>query len=85
MRGLFLLGLIMVLVVVLWSGVKGALEGLGRARLEEPETRDELVKDPVCGTYIVRSRAIRDESGGRSVYFCGPRCAAQFSERERKA
>ena len=50
-----------------------------------PIASDELVKDPVCGTYIVRSRAIRDESGGRSVYFCGPRCAAQFSERERKA
>jgi YHS domain-containing protein len=85
MRGLFLLGLIMVLVVVLWSVAKSALERLGRARLEEPGTHDELVKDPVCGTYIVRSRAIRDESGGRSVYFCGPRCAAQFSERERKA
>lgn len=85
MRGLFLLGLIMVLVVVLWPVVKGALERLGRTRLEESRGRDELVKDPVCGTYVVRSRAIRDESGGRSVYFCGPRCAAEFSERERKA
>ncbi len=85
MRGLFLLGLIMVLVVVIWPVVKGALERLGRTRLEEPGARDELVKDPVCGTYVVRSRAIRDESGGRSVYFCGPRCAAEFSERERKA
>jgi len=85
MRGLFLLSLIMVLVVVLWPLAKGALERLGRGRLEDSGTRDELVKDPVCGTYVVRSRAIRDESGGRSVYFCGPRCAAQFSERERKA
>ncbi|HEU5189551.1 MAG TPA: hypothetical protein VFX14_07675 [Methylomirabilota bacterium] len=85
MRGLFLLGLIMVLIVVLWPVVKGALERLGRTRLEESRGRDELVKDPVCGTYVVRSRAIRDESGGRSVYFCGPRCAAEFSERERKA
>ena len=85
MRGFFLLGLIMVLVVVLWPLVKGALERLGRGRLEDSGTRDELVKDPVCGTYVVRSRAIRDEAGGRSVYFCGPRCAAEFSERERKA
>jgi YHS domain-containing protein len=84
MRGLLLLGLIMVLVVVLWPVVKSALERLGRTRLEESGGRDELVKDPVCGTYVVRSRAIRDESGGRSVYFCGPRCAAEFSERERK-
>jgi len=85
MRGLLLLGLVMVLVVTLWPLAKGVLERLGRKRLEESRGRDELVKDPVCGTYVVRSRAIRDESGGRSVYFCGPRCAAQFAERERSA
>jgi YHS domain-containing protein len=85
MRGLLLLGVIMVLAVTLWPLAKGALERLGRPRLDDARSRDELVKDPVCGTYIVRSRAIRDESGGRSVYFCSPRCAARFSERERSA
>ena len=44
-----------------------------------------LVKDPMCQTYVVRSRAIRNEAGGRSVYFCSPRCAEQFRERERSA
>ena len=83
MRGLLFLGFVMVLVLTLWPLVKSALERLGRARLDEARARDELVKDPVCGTYVVRSRAIRDEAGGRSVYFCGPRCAAQFAERER--
>ena len=85
MRGVLLLGVIMVLVVALWPLAQQALERLARARRDETRGRDELVKDPVCGTYIVRSRAIRDEAGGRSVYFCGPRCAARFSERERSA
>ena len=85
MRGLLLLAAIMVLAVTLWPLVRSAVERLVRARLDDTRTRDELVKDPVCGTYIVRSRAIRDESGGRSVYFCGPGCAARFGERERSA
>jgi YHS domain-containing protein len=53
--------------------------------VEGAGARDELVKDPVCQTYVVRSRAIRNEAGGRSVYFCSPRCAEQFREQERSA
>jgi hypothetical protein len=41
--------------------------------------RDELVKDPVCHTYIVRSRAVT--AGGRadSPYFCSAECARRYS------
>ena len=86
MRGLLVLAALAVLVLTVWPLVRSALARMSSARaVEGVGPHDELVKDPVCGTYIVRSRAIRDESGGRSVYFCGPRCAAQFSERERKA
>ena len=85
MRGLLLLAAVVFLVVFAWPTVRGALERLIRSRLDEPASRDQLVKDPVCGTYVVRSRAIRDEAGGRSVYFCSQRCAARFSEQERSA
>jgi YHS domain-containing protein len=85
MRGLLLLAVLVVLVAALWPLAKSALDRLGRPRLGGAESRDELVKDPVCGTYVVRSRAIRDEAGGRSVYFCSPRCAERFSEREPSA
>jgi len=36
---------------------------------------DELVKDPVCQTYIVKSRAIRRTDAGRVRYFCSEQCA----------
>jgi hypothetical protein len=39
--------------------------------------RDELVKDPVCQTYVVRSRAV---SRG-DVAFCSDECAARYSGR----
>ena len=40
--------------------------------------RDELVKDPVCQTYVVRSRAIRRILGGESRYFCSRDCANRY-------
>lgn len=36
---------------------------------------DELVKDPVCQTYIVKSRAVRRTEAGRVRYFCSEQCA----------
>ena len=36
---------------------------------------DELVKDPVCQTYVVKSRAVRRADAGRIRYFCSEQCA----------
>jgi YHS domain-containing protein len=44
-----------------------------------PMSSDELVKDPVCGTYIVRSRAVSRTAAGGSRYFCSAECASRFS------
>jgi YHS domain-containing protein len=43
---------------------------------------DQLVKDPVCQTYVVRSRAIRSEAGGAPVYFCSAECERRFERAE---
>ncbi|MEK6529430.1 MAG: YHS domain-containing protein [candidate division NC10 bacterium] len=37
------------------------------------------MKDPVCQTYVLRSRAVRREAGGTTHYFCSRECAARFS------
>ena len=42
--------------------------------------RDELVKDPMCQTYVVRSRAVAREARGEPVYFCSPECARRYLE-----
>ena len=44
-----------------------------------PLTTDELVKDPVCQTYIVRSRAVSRETAAGPRYFCSAACAARFA------
>ena len=72
MRLLPVLLLLIVVVVLL-------LPLLSRARLTVPRARrtlpDELVKDPVCQTYIVKSRAIQRAGDGHVRYFCSERCA----------
>jgi uncharacterized protein len=86
MRGLLVLAAMAVLILTVWPLLRSALARLSGPRpVEGSGARDELVKDPVCQTYVVRSRAIRNEAGGRSVYFCSTRCAEQFRERERSA
>jgi YHS domain-containing protein len=44
-----------------------------------PLTSDELVKDPVCGTYIVRSRAVRRPAAEGLRYFCSAECAGRYA------
>ena len=85
MRGLLVLAAMAVLILTVWPLIRSALARMSGPRPVEGGARDELVKDPVCQTYVVRSRAIRNEAGGRSVYFCSTRCAEQFRERERSA
>lgn len=72
---LVILGLwIAVLIVAL-------LPLLRRRPLPAPRPRissDELVKDPVCGTYVVRSRAVSRPAADGLLYFCSAECAGRF-------
>ena len=72
MRLLPVLLLLIVMVVLL-------LPLLSRPRRVAPRARralpDELVKDPVCQTYIVKSRAIQRADAGQVRYFCSEQCA----------
>jgi YHS domain-containing protein len=75
MRVLLVLAWGLVVFAVLWPWLRRALAGTRRRRAALP---DQLVKDPVCRVYLLRSRAIRSESHGEPVYFCSVECARQF-------
>ena len=51
----------------------------GGASPRPPLTTDELVKDPVCQTYIVRSRAVSRQTAAGPRYFCSRDCASRFT------
>ena len=76
MRVVLLLAVVAVVLAVLLPLLRrGVLGGAGAARLPQ---RDELVKDPVCQTYVVRSRAVT-RAGGGAPYFCSAECARRWT------
>ncbi len=71
---------------VLWAiAVAATLAPIFRRTLGAPArraaARDELVKDPVCQTYVVQSRAVRRMTDGEPHYFCSIACAERFAAR----
>lgn len=51
------------------------------ARESAPNPRpkaEEMVLDPVCGSYVPISSAIAATDGGKTVYFCSEECRDRF-------
>jgi YHS domain-containing protein len=80
MRGLLYLATVILLMIIL-SRIAQAWR---RHPLSpRPAQRDELVKDPVCQTYILLSRSVTREANGVVTHFCSRECAARFARGER--
>ena len=68
-------------LIFLWVAIAAALLLPVLRRLAVPPRPaqralpDELVKDPVCQTYVVKSRAVTRVTHGEVSYFCSAECA----------
>jgi YHS domain-containing protein len=60
------------------EGVTGAPRG---ARV--PQRGVQMVRDPVCGTFVVPDRAVMLVEGGERVHFCSDKCRDQYRARVR--
>ena len=69
-----------VVAMVLWglTALAVVLPLLRRPRLPSAG-RDELVKDPVCQTYVARSRAVSRGHGDGVRFFCSAECARRYA------
>jgi YHS domain-containing protein len=81
MRLGLLLAAAVLVIVALMPMLRAWSERLQQA---PPSRRDELVKDPVCQTYVVMSRAIKSEVDGVTVHFCSRECAERYRRGERR-
>jgi YHS domain-containing protein len=82
MRGLALLAIAFLVIIAMAPVVRAWRARVSR---ETPPRRDELVKDPVCQTYVLLSRAVTTEDDGIVTHFCSRECAARFARGERRA
>jgi YHS domain-containing protein len=87
MLGVLLRIIVLVLIVrALWRLAAGISRGL---REKSAGGRDDaavaLVRDPVCGTYVVPGRALAARDGTLVRYFCSERCREAFAREPRAA
>jgi YHS domain-containing protein len=76
---LIVLRLVLRFVAGLLQGLQGAPpRAATRGRTARDAAAVSLVRDPVCGTYVVRSRALTSVSNGSTVHFCSDACRRQF-------
>ena len=67
------------LVYGLYSKVRQAFQrGLSGAEKTRPKGPEELVQDPVCGTFIPRREALKVQKDGEDFFFCSEGCLKRF-------
>ncbi len=71
------------LIVVAYAALKSLFRSAARAYHEGDRSSaapqgEEMVQDPECRTYVVKSRAVSRRLGGAVVHFCSESCAKQF-------
>jgi len=74
--------LLRILVVLLaarlvWSLLVALAKSRARPTGAEPVRSGELVRDPVCGVYVLRAGSFRDGD----VHFCSSDCRVAFREK----
>ena len=81
LRFLIFLVLIFFVARAVWRLVYGIAEGLSGSADSKPPTAMPLVRDPVCGTFVVPSRALTSGSGRDMQFFCSERCRDKWTNR----
>jgi len=83
LRYLLLLILVAIVARAFWRVVGGVAEGMRGAAPtgRTPVAGVQMERDPVCGTFVVRERAITLGSGDRRLYFCSTGCRDKYQAR----
>src|SRR5689334_17715781 len=78
--------LILTVIRILWRFIAAVMDGMRPPVSSGPGKKAvPLVRDPVCGTYVVRDRALtldaRTSAGTQTQYFCSERCRDEYARR----
>ena len=76
----WILRIILILIVlrILWRFVRAILEGAGMLSTGQQQPSVQLVRDPVCGVFVVPSKALTAGSGSSVKYFCSEKCRREW-------
>jgi len=67
----------------LWRLFDGIVEGASRGSRgsQVPQRGVQMVRDPVCGTFVIAERAVTLAEGRGQVYFCSDACRDEYRAR----
>ena len=65
----------------LWSGFVEGINGAPPPGGNVPARGVQMVRDPVCGTYVVPDRAVALSDGSSRVFFCSANCRDKYRAR----
>ncbi|HXE81247.1 MAG TPA: hypothetical protein VNK41_10880 [Vicinamibacterales bacterium] len=82
-RLLLLLLLVVVAVRALWRLIGSIAEGASASAPGVPRRGTQMVRDPVCGTFVVQSRALSASAGGETAWFCSDACRVRWQAARR--
>jgi len=63
------------------DGVVAGISGKPPGRSQVPSRGVAMVRDPVCGTFLLPDHALTISDGRSRVYFCSARCRDQYQKR----
>jgi uncharacterized protein len=75
-------------VLIVYSALKVLFRSAIRGYQEDDRRRtavqgEEMVQDPECRTYVVKSRAVTRRINGKLCSFCSEACAQQYEVKSR--
>jgi YHS domain-containing protein len=76
--------LFLIVVRLVWRFLAGVMDGMTAPASKSKGAGAKavpLVRDPVCGTYIVRERALTIVAGKQTQYFCSETCRDEYARR----
>ena len=82
-RFVLLLVLCMFLARIFWRSVDAFIEGAtGRSRPgRAPQRGMAMVRDPICGTFVLPDRALMLVDGRSRLFFCSEACRDKYRAR----
>jgi YHS domain-containing protein len=73
--------LLLIVLRLLWRFLRGVFEGAGMIEGPRRSSSVGLVRDPVCGIFVVPSQALTAGSGSDTHYFCSEKCRREWKGR----
>ncbi len=76
--------LILFVARAFWRLIDGVMQGLAGPKPTSPNRTSHMVRDPICGTFVLPERALTlNDDGSSTVYFCSAACRDTYRNRRR--